>query len=90
MQPVPVDLAGGRLGFIVLQVIPDLPADIASLRQGDVLVGAAGKRFHSVQDFAIVIQSTREQVLEIQFRPGASENIRKVAIRMAPTLVKAA
>lgn len=90
VQPVPVNLADGRLGFIVLHVIPGLPADIASLLQGDVLVGAAGKRFHSVQDFAIVIQSTCEPVLEIQFRRGASENIRTVAIRMAPALVKAA
>jgi S1-C subfamily serine protease len=90
VQPVPVDLYHGRFGFIVLQVLPGLPADIASLLQGDVLVGVAGQRFHSVQDLAIVIQATREEVLEIQFRRGASGNIRTVAIRMAPALVKAA
>ena len=36
--------------MIVLEVIPDSPADRASLLQGDILVGACGKRFQSVQD----------------------------------------
>jgi serine protease Do len=74
VSPVP-------LGFIVLEVIPDSPADRASLLQGDILVGAGGRRFHSVQDLGGL-----EGVVELQFRRGASPNIRTVAIRMAPAV----
>jgi serine protease Do len=77
-------------GLIVLEVIPGSPADRASLLQGDVLVGANGKRFQSLQDLAIAIQSSRGGLLELQFRRGASANIRTVAAQMAPLSVRAA
>jgi serine protease Do len=79
-----------QLGFIVLEVIPDSAADRASLLQGDVLVGAGGQRFQSVQDLETAIHASRERILELQFRRGASQNIRTVAILVPPASVKAA
>jgi S1-C subfamily serine protease len=85
-----LDHAGSRLGLIVLEVLPGSPADIASLLQGDILVGVAGKSFHSVEDFQMVMQASQAGILDVHFRRGVSENIRTVAIRMAPSSVKAA
>jgi serine protease Do len=77
-------------GLIVLEVIPNSPADRASLLQGDILVGANGKRFQSLQDLARAIHSSRGAILELQFRRGASANIRTVAAQMTLASVRAA
>jgi serine protease Do len=77
-------------GLIVLEVIPNSPADRASLLQGDILVGANGRRFQSLQDLARAIHSSRGAILELQFRRGASANIRTVAAQMSPASVRAA
>lgn len=83
VRPIPA-------GLIVLEVIPRSPADRASLLQGDILVGAFGKRFQSIQDLGSAIHLTRGGVLELQFRRGASANIRTVVAQMAPVAVRAA
>jgi serine protease Do len=90
VRPVPAERSGRQLGFIVLEVIPDSPADRASLLQGDFLVGAGGRRFHSTQDLGTALHASREGILELQFLRGANENIRTVATRMAPASVRAA
>ena len=77
-------------GLIVLEVIPNSPAARASLFQGDILVGANGKRFRSIQDLAAAIHASRQGILELQFRRGASSNIRSVAVQMASASVRAA
>jgi serine protease Do len=83
IRPVPA-------GLIVLEVIPHSAADRASLLQGDILVGARGKPFQSVQDLAIAIQASRGGILELQFRRGASANVRTVVVQMVAHPVKAA
>jgi serine protease Do len=77
-------------GLIVLEVIPNSPADRASLLQGDVLVGAQGKRFQFTQDLGIAIESSRGGTLELQSRRGASPAIRTVAAQMTPIAARAA
>ena len=77
-------------GIVVLEVIPHSPADRASLLQGDILVGSFGKRFQSVQDLGSAIHTSRGGILELQFRRGASANVRTVAAQMAPVSVRAA
>lgn len=89
-RPIPLGRFRRHLGFIVLEVIPDSAADRASLLQGDILLGAGGKKFYSIQDLEIGIHAAREGILELQFRRGASENIRTVAVRVAPPSVRAA
>jgi serine protease Do len=89
VQPIPV--GGSReLALIVLKVVPDSPADRGSLREGDTLVGVGGKRFSSIQDLRIGIYASLDGIMELQFRRGASENIRTVAIRLSPASVRAA
>jgi serine protease Do len=89
VQPIPVGRSR-ELALIVLKVVPDSPADRSSLREGDILVGAGGKRFSSVQDLRIGIHTSLDGIMELQFRRGASENIRTVAIRLSPASVRAA
>jgi serine protease Do len=90
VRPIPLDRAGSRLGLIVLEVVPGSPADLASLLQGDILVGAAGRRFHTVQDLHFVLQASQPGILDVQFRRGASDNTRTVAIQIDAASVKAA
>lgn len=77
-------------GLIILEVIPRSPAHRASLLQGDVLVGAGGEQFQSIHDLAIAIDVSREGTLELQFRRGASPNIRTVVVQMTAATVRAA
>lgn len=91
VRPVPLDRRSGQqLGFIVLEVIPDSAADRASLLQGDILIGAGGRRFQSIHDLGTSIHTSRDGILELQFRRGASGNIRTVRARIDPAAVRAA
>jgi hypothetical protein len=53
-------------------------------------VAAGGKRFSSMQDLRIGIYASPDGTMELQFRRGANENIRTVAIRLPPASVRAA
>jgi serine protease Do len=90
VRPVWLDRAVQQIGLMVLEVMPHSPADRASLLQGDILVGARGRRFRSIQDLEIAIDSSRGGILELQFRRGANANIRTVAAQMAAGTAKAA
>ncbi len=90
VELVILDRARSQLGLLVLEVIPGSAAERASLLQGDILVGAGGKRFRSTQDLEMAIHASPAGILELQFRRGASENMRTVAARVAPASVKAA
>jgi serine protease Do len=83
VRPIPA-------GLIVLEVIPHSPAHRASLLQGDILVGAGGRPFQLVQDLERAIHASRGAILELQFRRGASANVRTVAVQMAAATVRAA
>jgi serine protease Do len=90
VQPVVVEHASRLLGLIVLEVIPDSPADRASILQGDILVGVDRKDFRSAQDLGRAIYESRGGVLELRFRRGANKNIRTVTTQMNPVSVRAA
>jgi len=77
-------------GMMVLEVIQNSPADRASLLQGDILVGARGKPFQSIEDLEIAIHASRGGILELQFRRGGSANIRTVTAQMDLPSVRAA
>jgi len=66
-------------------VIANSPADCASLLQGDILIAAGGKQLQSIGDLAIAIHASSGGVLELQFRRGASANLRTVVVQMAAT-----
>lgn len=90
VRPVLVSRSERQLGLIVLEVIPHTPAVRASLLQGDILVGAGGRRFQSLQDLEIAIHNSRGGIVALDFRRGASGNIRTVAVPIAPASVRAA
>jgi len=90
VRPIVAERAPRQLGLIVLEVTPRSPADRASLLQGDILLGANGQPFRAIQDLQIAIDNSRGGILELQFRRGASANIRTVAVQMAAVDVRAA
>ena len=89
IRPMPLDLNSGNVGFVVLEISPQSPAERASLRPGDVLVGAAEKPFHSLKDLEDALSSTREGRLEIEFRRGASGRARRVVAQLSQASVRA-
>jgi serine protease Do len=90
VRPLLVDRSARQIRLIVLEVIPNTPADRASLLEGDVLVGAGGKRFQSLRDLEIAIDQSQGAIIALDFRRGASGNTRTVAVRIAPAPVRAA
>lgn len=89
-RPIFTGRSAPEFGMIILEVIPNSPADRASLLQGDVLIGAFGKRFANPRDLAAAIQASRGGILELQFRRGANPAIRTVTAQMAPAAARAA
>lgn len=83
VRPIPA-------GLLVLEVVPQSPAEHASLLQGDILVGAGGRPFHSIRDLEIAIDTSQGKLLELQFRRGASNTIRTVPARMLLATTRAA
>jgi serine protease Do len=77
-------------GLEILEVSPKSPADRASLRQGDILISAAEKPFHSVRDLENALTSARDGLLQIEFRRGVSVRPRRVVARIGRAAEKAA
>jgi serine protease Do len=77
-------------GLAILEVSPRSPADRASLRPGDILIGAAEKPLHALKDLEHALSSTRDGLLEIEFRRGTSARARRVVARLGLTSEKAA
>lgn len=90
VRPVLVSQSPPQLGLIVLQVNAQSPAHRASLLQGDILLGAGGKRFDTIQDLELAIEASRGKVLELQFRRGPTDSVRTVAVQMAAASMRAA
>jgi serine protease Do len=88
IRPVPMER--NFLGFLVLEITPQSPAERASLLPGDLLVGAADKPFRFLEDLEDALDSSREGPLEIEFRRGASLRTRRVVAQIARESVRAA
>jgi serine protease Do len=85
----PVLLEDGRFGLAVLKVDPGSPAAVAPLWTGDLLTGAAGRPFRSVDDLHAVLDNA-DGVIHLQFLRGARAVTRQVAIRLARPVAEAA
>lgn len=90
IRPVPLDRNLGRVGFVVLEITPQSPAERASLLPGDILVGAADKSFRSLDDLEDALHSSGAGPLEIDFRRGGSTRTRRVVVQVVPEVVRAA
>jgi serine protease Do len=89
-RPVPLDRASGRVGFLVLEIAAQSPAERASLLPGDLLTGAAGRPFGSPEDLEAALSSSRHGQLGIEFRRGTAHIARKVIVQLAVEKVRAA
>ena len=87
LQPVP--LRGAAFGFLLLKVDPGSAAEAASLMIGDVLTGAGGRPFASMDDLHAALDSAGE-VLEIQFLRGDRRSTRATAVRLRARTPEAA
>ena len=89
-RPVPLSQNAGRVGFLILEITPESPAARASLLPGDLLVGASNRPFRSADDLEAALHSSRNGPLEIEFRRGGSDQIRKVVTQVLVDAVRAA
>ena len=79
LQPVP--LTDGAFGFLLLKVDPGSAAEVASLMIGDLLIGASGRPFASIDDLHAAVESCGE-TLDLQFRRGDRRVTRSTAVRL--------
>ena len=84
VRPVPLSIEGTeRLGFMVVEILPDSPASRASLLPGDILVGIGGRPLTAFEDLEDALQAPAESILRLQFVRGDPSKIRTVAVRLA-------
>lgn len=79
LQPTP--LRDGRFGFLLLKVDPGSAAEAASLMIGDLLIGAGGQPFASLDDLHGAIEGSGE-TLDLQFLRGDRRATRSTAVRL--------
>jgi serine protease Do len=76
----PIAAQSGSAGLLVLRVDSRSPASRASVLPGDLLVGANGRSFDSVDDLGDAIDRSAGGILRLQFLRGDRRASREVAI----------
>jgi serine protease Do len=84
----PVPWKGGELGMMILELVDGSAAEQASLLPGDVLVGADGRHFQSVDDLQASIDEAKGMLLHLDFYRGGQNRLRQVTARLLPEGVK--
>jgi len=83
LRPVRVTAEGQeRLGLMILELVSESAASRASLLPGDILVGAEGRSFSSIEDLEDTLHGSAERVLRLQFVRGDPSKLRSVAIQL--------
>lgn len=82
VQPVPIR-NDSSVGLLVLEVLPNGPAAAASLFAGDLLTGANGRSFRSVDDLGEALDSAGSNAVALQFLRGDRRARREVTVRLA-------
>jgi len=83
LRPMPIRAAGReRLGLMILELTPDGAASRASFLPGDILVGAEGRFFSTLEDFEDALRVNSERVVRLQFLRSDPSKIRTVAVRL--------
>ena len=83
VRPVPA-------GILILDVEPGSPADRSSLMIGDLLVGANGRRFRSLEDLGEVIEASAGGVLRLEFLRGDRSVRREASVHLRARAAEAA
>ncbi len=81
VQPVRLPARRG-LGLLVTEVASGSPAEIASLRLGDVLTGANGHEFASPDDLSEAIERSEGAAMSLEFVRGEVNRKREVSVRL--------
>ncbi|HUJ51435.1 MAG TPA: trypsin-like peptidase domain-containing protein [Bryobacteraceae bacterium] len=81
----PVDV-----GLLVLEVIPNSPAENASLLIGDLLVSVNGRRIESMDNLGDAIDHAAGALLKIGFFRGDRRREREVSVRLGASRAEAA
>jgi serine protease Do len=80
LRPVRISRSDRDIGLLVLAITPGSAAEYASLRAGDLLVGCAGRRFASVEQFREVLDSENDRAITVQFLRGGGGRQREVTL----------
>jgi serine protease Do len=83
----PVEYQNGKLGIIILEIASGGAAASASLLPGDILAGANGRNFRSLDDLQFAIDSASDSLLQLEFYRGGQSKARQVAVRLTPEQV---
>jgi S1-C subfamily serine protease len=88
----PVFLEDRRsIGLLVLEVSSGGAAEASSILIGDLLLGANGKRFRSVEDLSDAIdEAAVAGLITLQFRRGNHKSERRVSVRLEARRMEAA
>ena len=78
------------LALLVLEVEPRGAAAEASMLIGDLLLGANGRGFESVEDLSDAIEAAAGSTLVLEFRRGDRERKREVTVRLGTRSAEAA
>jgi serine protease Do len=91
IRPVPMLVDGKhQLGMLVLEVVKDSAAEMASLMVGDILTGGEDLTFHSLDDFEHLLNGSGERVLRLQFLRGDRTLMRTAVVRLGTSARRAA
>jgi len=90
VRPVQVPLQTRmRLGMMVLQVIKDGAADLASLMPGDLLIAGNGRAFNSIEDLERMLDGAGERIARVEFLRGGRENTRTAFVHLGLSAIAA-
>lgn len=78
----PVEFRKGKLGIMILETDATGAAARASLLPGDILAGANGSAFRSLDDLQFAIDTAPAFLLQVDFYRGGQEKIRQVAVQL--------
>ena len=86
----PVAEGSRGLALLVLEVVPNSPAENVSLRIGDLIVSANGRRIQSLDDLGDAIDTSSGALLKIGFFRGDRLREREVSVRLENSRAEAA
>ena len=82
IRPVRIHGPVGSIALLVLGILPGGAADYASLRVGDLLIGADGKRFASADDLQDAMDHAARRLVTIQFLRGSEKRQREATVQV--------
>jgi serine protease Do len=82
-RPVQIAVNGrARFGLMILETMKNGAAEAASLMLSDIVIGADGHAFDSIDDLERALEGSGERVVHIEFLRGERSNVRSVAVQI--------